>query len=780
MVLARTWLVGLVAVLLALIPALLYASAGAQGDRVIVEEGVIGNATWGPGVYRVVGSITVEGSLLVEPGAVVEVAGGVTITVKGVLEARGNASAPVVFKGLGGPWRLRVVGGEARLILAVLNGTVMLQAENATVYFEGCNATGVVLGPPASKGLRLESPVVGSSIVFRGCWLGFLSYYEPPDRAAARDSRILLEYVRGLCICPWSRSGDGPAYILGGTGAYYPPPLERRGFLYNSSLEVIDSCLLLGVDLGANGLSSIAFSGTSAREVLVAELASSTLRIEGGEIAWGRGIYVNRMDTVAGGPAPMLVVHNTSIHDSVEAIGDYSFTPRPVAVRVDLVAGADPREAIDLRYNWWGDPSGPYHSQLNPEGKGAAVQARARLHPWLEEPPKPVERLAVSIEPPLPMQRVPFTIEAGGVGGRVLYIVGRGSPSGAAEILVGGPSIVFSYNYSLSSSIAEAPLTIVACTPRNGLAGWFGLVKVLPSPETLSRLTEINIYYPLPRVPVKTGNVLFNASITIYNPSVTVETRNWTRVLLVLNETRHEMLYRDGFYTYNASLADGVYYYSVLVEYAGVELAKTGPRKLVVDTSPPEPVSVELNTTTGALRITVIDNVTGVRVVGVIAQTGSGPIAVGDRSFPAGERVAVYAAALSPEVLRGLTGITIVLEDWAGNRANYTVGAGELGVSTTATTKPPTATTTTTTTAGPTPARPATTSSASSTTTATAPGGGVGEATAVPGEPSPIDCLYSPLTLSAIAVTVSVLAIVVAVAGPRRGGATGSSSPATA
>lgn len=37
-------------------------------------------------------------------------------------------------------------------------------------------------------------------------------------------------------------------------------------------------------------------------------------------------------------------------------------------------------------YNWWGDPSGPYHPSFNPDGLGDSVTGLIDFTPWLEEP----------------------------------------------------------------------------------------------------------------------------------------------------------------------------------------------------------------------------------------------------------------------------------------------------------------------------------------------------------------------------------------------------------
>lgn len=45
----------------------------------------------------------------------------------------------------------------------------------------------------------------------------------------------------------------------------------------------------------------------------------------------------------------------------------------------------DPRD-WDCRWNYWGDPSGPYHPTLNPEGRGDTVDTNIIFDPWLTEP----------------------------------------------------------------------------------------------------------------------------------------------------------------------------------------------------------------------------------------------------------------------------------------------------------------------------------------------------------------------------------------------------------
>ena len=41
---------------------------------------------------------------------------------------------------------------------------------------------------------------------------------------------------------------------------------------------------------------------------------------------------------------------------------------------------------INANLNHWGDPSGPYHEELNPNGKGDTIDGNILFDPWLDQP----------------------------------------------------------------------------------------------------------------------------------------------------------------------------------------------------------------------------------------------------------------------------------------------------------------------------------------------------------------------------------------------------------
>ncbi len=71
-----------------------------------------------------------------------------------------------------------------------------------------------------------------------------------------------------------------------------------------------------------------------------------------------------------------LKIHFSAISDNIDygALG-YSFI------------------SLNATYNWWGDPSGPYHPTLNPNGTGDKVSGNVLFKPWLTSLPHDIRFL---------------------------------------------------------------------------------------------------------------------------------------------------------------------------------------------------------------------------------------------------------------------------------------------------------------------------------------------------------------------------------------------------
>jgi hypothetical protein len=59
----------------------------------------------------------------------------------------------------------------------------------------------------------------------------------------------------------------------------------------------------------------------------------------------------------------------------------------PVYLDFGIGRGATSEILTDMRDNWWGDSSGPYHPEENVEGRGEAVGTNILYEPWLTSPP---------------------------------------------------------------------------------------------------------------------------------------------------------------------------------------------------------------------------------------------------------------------------------------------------------------------------------------------------------------------------------------------------------
>jgi hypothetical protein len=92
--------------------------------------------------------------------------------------------------------------------------------------------------------------------------------------------------------------------------------------------------------------------------------------------------------------SPALLVHNIFTRDSVNGLpsifaGNPVWEQTPVTLNnnvwEDCGYAAALSAAADARFNYWGDPSGPYHETANPSGSGDTITGPVPFVPWLED-----------------------------------------------------------------------------------------------------------------------------------------------------------------------------------------------------------------------------------------------------------------------------------------------------------------------------------------------------------------------------------------------------------
>jgi hypothetical protein len=79
-------------------------------------------------------------------------------------------------------------------------------------------------------------------------------------------------------------------------------------------------------------------------------------------------------------PGFKLSVYHNMINDHVPPI-------IPHYLKYGIGRGATSEVLLDMSNNWWGDSSGPYHPEENPEGRGESVGSNITYRPWLDSPP---------------------------------------------------------------------------------------------------------------------------------------------------------------------------------------------------------------------------------------------------------------------------------------------------------------------------------------------------------------------------------------------------------
>ncbi|MBL0062301.1 MAG: T9SS type A sorting domain-containing protein [bacterium] len=101
---------------------------------------------------------------------------------------------------------------------------------------------------------------------------------------------------------------------------------------------------------------------------------------------------------------PDILAEGTS-EDTIFARDNSLFPPGLAASRTNSY--------FDARENWWGDSTGPYNINENPEGQGSEVANGVLFVPWLTHPPDTTtDTNHVSIEEPLILQPSSFALSA--------------------------------------------------------------------------------------------------------------------------------------------------------------------------------------------------------------------------------------------------------------------------------------------------------------------------------------------------------------------------------
>jgi hypothetical protein len=160
-----------------------------------------------------------------------------------------------------------------------------------------------------------------------------------------------------------------------------------------------------GNRIGGNRLSggspSVRISSQSAFDTLILDIQGNLLRggvnnlllstngLLQGNVACNTMIgddlgFSLRTQTVQVGPNGTLTM---DLHVNNNFIDQHTPPIIPIYLKYGLGRGAASEIALDMSNNWWGDASGPYDPEFNPEGRGDSVGDNILYEPWLTEAP---------------------------------------------------------------------------------------------------------------------------------------------------------------------------------------------------------------------------------------------------------------------------------------------------------------------------------------------------------------------------------------------------------
>ncbi|ABY35875.1 MAG TPA: hypothetical protein DEF43_19335 [Chloroflexus aurantiacus] len=316
-----------------------------------------GSTRWASGQGPIVLNRDVQippgSELIIEPGVEVRLAPGVSIYVDGGrMIALGQAGSPVRFVGATGARWSGIFGRPGSFIALEhteirgggLAGTVLVSEEGGLVVRAARitdNGGGVLV---VDSRLELsQSEIAGNDVPF----------------GAALDA----SYSRGNSV---TLTGNRIAGNLLSAGA----PMVRiaNQNARDTLILTIESNLFRGgsvnLQLTTNGI----LQGTITCNALI-----------GGDLGFGLRSETLQVAPDGGFLMPLRIEQNL--------LEGHTPVIRPTYLTFGIGRGAASEVALDMRNNWWGNASGPYEPDANPQGIGDAVGSNISFAPWLTSRP---------------------------------------------------------------------------------------------------------------------------------------------------------------------------------------------------------------------------------------------------------------------------------------------------------------------------------------------------------------------------------------------------------
>ncbi|HDI02078.1 MAG TPA: hypothetical protein ENF93_00375, partial [Ignisphaera sp.] len=472
----------------------------------IIDHDIVEDTVWtiDRSPYRIVKDIEIKADLEIEPGVVVEIGGNVKIYITGSLIAKGTPKHPITFILLNprAYWILYIERGYAGFENVVFRGLIAIHSNQGGIEIRNFIATNISFNAKNSYVLLDNGEL--SSLLF------YPSYSSSPyldSEPSIYNSTVIIRnifvknYIAGIATYPETQ------YNLGDNGFDFPVTDIFMPFFVRTRLVIENLTCMIGLAFNSYN-STISFENLVTREILSYSLIDTNITITNSVIAWGRGIYIYEIHSL--NTLSSIIMRNTAIYNTYLSFKGTTLILQSIGIRIELT---DSNVVIDLRYNWWGDSSGPRHSDLNPEGKGVEIQiggaAQLFFYPWLEKPhiPFPSTNISIDIVPPIPIEdlRSIIRVEPSLDNAYYLFIVESPSLSYPQKALaISTPENKISLVFNIGNPLYKYNrLATVVVYYRGVLLGTMKNLLILPNLKT-----EIHILKPTEEY-TKSNNISF-------------------------------------------------------------------------------------------------------------------------------------------------------------------------------------------------------------------------------------------------------------------------------
>jgi hypothetical protein len=299
-------------------------------DATYVEGAIIQDTVWtlvdSPFVVSKDVTVYQNATLTIEPGVEVKFGGDFALNISGRLYANGT-SKTITFTSN----REQPSAGDWNTIK--FNGT-----EKSTLI--GCFIT------YAKDGILAENGVVEvEDSTIKLCSKNGINGTD--SELTVQDSTITENSGNGICV-----TGNGQAII------------KRNTIIANGNGILLTGTQTSGVNISQNKISANTQNGIQ----IDAENHNDITIVNNNVSSNDRGFYISSQT----------ITNITENSISYNNVGMFYDSGRHTAYYNDIYGNeigidVEPDATVNAEYNYWGDPSGPYHESLNPTGKGNPV-----------------------------------------------------------------------------------------------------------------------------------------------------------------------------------------------------------------------------------------------------------------------------------------------------------------------------------------------------------------------------------------------------------------------